>query len=221
MNSIGPLPNLDLRALLQAHQQELFTTFNCHQVGSIVSFDAAKQTATVKIAMQRLVFNQPQGAGEQLQLFPTIVEYPALVDCPVFVNSGGGSVLTMPVEAGDTCLILFNDRDFDTWFSTGSTVQPNTLRTHSLADGLILVGFRNLRNPVLSYSITDAELRNDKLGGQVSLGTKVGIKNNSTSLLTTLNAIISALSALDALKTGGSASGSIAAAQSQVTALLK
>ncbi len=201
MNSIGPLADLNLRALFQAYTQELMTTLNCHQVGQIQSFDAATQTATVRIMMQRQIFNQPQTAGEQLQLTPLTIDYPVLVDCPVFVYGGGGRVLTIPVKEGDSCLVLFNDRDIGSWFSTGSASKPETLRTHSLADGLVLVGFRNLQNPVEDFSEDAVELRNDDEGSKISLDDKVGISNESTSLKTALDSLMTALLAW--VNTGG------------------
>jgi hypothetical protein len=88
------------------------------------------------------------------------VDYPVLTDVPVFILSGGGFAVTFPVAAGDTCLVCFNDRDLDSWFQSNSAVPPNSARMHSLSDGLALVGFRSLANPVTTFSTTEAALRN-------------------------------------------------------------
>lgn len=224
MTALGSIQDPDLRALLQGLKTEIFAGLNCHQVGQIESFDAASQTATVSLLVQRVVFNLEQSLGAGLQLTPRIVNYPILVDIPVFVLSGGGAVITCPVAAGDSCLVLFNDRDLDNWFATGAPAQPNTARMHSIADGLALVGFRSKRNPVGAYSTTDAEIRNVPLGGRVSVGAKIAIANNSTDLKTALDALMTAL--LGWVDTHGDTPNpatiaALNAAKAQIDALLK
>jgi hypothetical protein len=159
LNPQGPIPNPDLSALLMAHKQEIFSSLRCHAVGSIVSFNAETQTASVQIAMKAVVFNQPQGIASPLQNTPTLVDYPVLTDVPVFVSAGGPAVITMPVAAGDSCLLKFNDRDLDAWFQSGAAVAPNSARMHSLSDALAIVGFRSRANPVPDYSPDDLEIR--------------------------------------------------------------
>ena len=155
------LPNL--RMLLDQYKQEVGYGLNCHEVGTIVSFDATKQTASVQIAVLRLL-----PGGET-------TPYPILTNCPVFVLSGGAAALTMPIAAGDTCLVLFNDRDLDIWATTGNTAVPNSGRFHDLSDGLVLVGFRHALNPVAGYLTTEAAL--------VNAGSKVSVANDGTIAL--------------------------------------
>lgn len=124
----------DMRALLDSFKLELFAALNSHALGEIVSYDAAKATASVQIKTLR------QFNGQYLS-------YPVLTDCPVYQMMGGSAFISMPITVGDPCLVLFNDWDIDNWFSTGATVAPNTPRAHSLSDGLVLVGFRNLAKP--------------------------------------------------------------------------
>jgi hypothetical protein len=193
-NSPSTVQNPDLRALLLQMKQEIFFTLNCHQIGKIISFDASKQTARVQLMVKRTVYNQEQAINGPLQTTPRIIDYPVLVDVPVFVHTGGTAVITLPVAPGDSCLVLFNDRDIDSWFSTGSNVQPNSQRAHSLSDGFALVGFRNAANPVANYSTTDAAMINS-LGGQILVGSKVNIQNQSGSLKTVFDQLIATLKA--------------------------
>lgn len=146
MTKLGPIQPPDLSALLNDYADHLLFRINCHQIGTILSFNETNQTASVALVVLRAV-------GD------TTIPYPVLVDVPVYVPSGGGAVLTMPIAAGDTCLVLFNDRDIDNWFENGATSLPNTDRSHSLADGLAIVGFRSKANSVANYSTTDAQLR--------------------------------------------------------------
>ena len=66
----------NLSTLIQAVKENIFFEFNCHQIGEIVSFNSASQTAEVIIKMKGLRNDK-------------IVDYPLLVDCPVVVMSGG------------------------------------------------------------------------------------------------------------------------------------
>lgn len=188
MDPLLPVPEPDLDALLKAWKSDIFSSLNCHQWGTILGFTQATQTATVQIAVRRQV---PQANGGQ----PIYVSkaYPVLVDVPVFINYGGPGYLTFPIAAGDVCLVLFNDRDFDQFWATGNVQDPNSPRMHDLSDGLAIVGFRTAVNPLTGYD-----------GGQtvlgwgttkVVLGPKVGIGNDATSLLTVLTNWINVLKA--------------------------
>ena len=146
MNGLGTITDPDLRTILNGLKAEVMSGLNCHQVGRIESYNVATQTATVSITMKRVVFNKEQTLNGQLQLQSNLVDYPILVDCPVFVLFGGGARLTMPIQAGDTCLVLFGDRDIDNWFAAGTTQAPNSARTHRLSDGFALVGYRHQQN---------------------------------------------------------------------------
>lgn len=205
----------DLRALLDSFKAELFSSFNAHKVGTVISFDATKQTASVQLS----TLAQVNGAQ---------IAYPVLTDCPVVVLNGGGATLEFPIAAGDTCVVLFNDTDLDKWFTTGNTAVPNTPRTHSLSDGLVLVGVRSLANPITSYDATKFRIRYKGAsvaidsggnvlvqapssaavtaltadGALVQLGSKVRIANSDTNLLVVLNDLIDVLKAW--VNTGGS-----------------
>lgn len=196
----------DLSTFVDMALRNTLLNLNCHLIGTIESFDASKQTASVSINL-KLDF-----AGQ-------LKEYPLLTDVPVFVLGGGNRAFTFPVRKGDTCLVLFHDRAIDNWFSTGNSTTPSSLRLHDLSDGFALVGFRSLANPVSEYDQTDVEVRNglSKLG----VGEKILVANATTDLLTVLNSLITALTTLNSVKSGGSAAAAIALAQLQVTSLLK
>lgn len=132
-----------LRGVLETQKSEILYGLNCHEVGHVVSFDSNTQTATVQIDVLRQIVDAGQIKN---------VPYPLLTDCPVHFPGGGDFSLQFPVTAGDTCLVLFNDRDIDLWFKTGNNVSPNTSRAHDLSDGLVLVGFRNLQKVLKNWT---------------------------------------------------------------------
>jgi hypothetical protein len=207
------IPAPDLRALLNLHKREVFSSLNCHQVGEIVSFNSALQTATVKIATNKQVVDYTKQPPAFVYL-----PYPLLTDCPVHFASGGSGRLTFPVTAGDPCVILFNDRDIDNWFEGGANTPPNSARAHDLSDGLVLVGFRNKVNALASFYASGAELA--FAGGRLRINDKVALDGALSSLKAVLNAVTTALTALDA-KTGPSAAAAIALAQIEIDNLMQ
>lgn len=117
---------------------------NCVQIGIIDSFDAVTQSASIKLALKRVVNIALDGTR-------TVAEYPILLQCPVMILSGGSAHLTFPIAAGDTCIVLFNDREIDNWYINGGVQIPNTPRLHDKADALAIVGIRNTQNAISAY----------------------------------------------------------------------
>lgn len=189
--------------MLNAHAQEVFSSLNCHQLGTIVSFNAGAQTASISMNVQRVVYNQLSEAdplsNQPTPITPQIIDYPVLVDCPVYLMTGGGSFISMPIKAGDTCLVLFNDRDIDSWFATGAVAPPPSSRMHSLSDGLALVGFRSQANKISGYSTANVVIHSDG---------RILFENETTTLKATLQLAADALTKLNA---GDNASTEIAA----------
>lgn len=209
----GPLPTPDLRALLDQIRQEVFYTFNCHQLGTIQSFDPTKQTATVSINVLRQVPDLTQNPSVYKS-----ISYPLLVDVPVFITSGGSGSLTFPIAQGDTCLVLFNDRDIDNWFASGNTVAPNTQRAHDLSDGLALVGFRSLANVIASFDTANAVLSYE--GGKIRVANKLDLVSQLTTMTLVMDKLYAALVSLNG-KTGPSAATQITAFQTEYQNLLQ
>lgn len=202
----APVADPDLTTYVDMKLREMLLNLNCHLIGTIESFDAAKQTASVSI-------------NYKLNFAGQLKEYPLLPDVPVFVLGGGNRGVTVPIVKGDTCLVLFNDRNVDNWFATGNVTSPANLRLHDLSDGFALVGFRSLANPVENYSTTDVQLRNAET--MLSLGERVYLANAVTNLYQVMDRMILALMALNTVKTGGSAAAEITVAQLEAIALLK
>lgn len=169
----SPVPP-DMRALLDSFKQEVLTTLNAHALGEVTAYDATNATCSVQIKTLR------QFNGQYLT-------YPLLTDCPVYQMMGGSAFISMPVTIGDPCLVLFNDWDIDNWFTTGNTAVPNTPRSHSLSDGLVLVGFRNLAklpavssndSIILANTDADAEMRIGPTTGMAIGDQQVTLKSN-------------------------------------------
>ena len=117
----------DLTEVLNELKNEIFANMNCIQIGKIQTVNS-NQTVEIQIQVKRRI------SGDKIS------DYPLLVDCPYFVLSGGGAYIDMPIKKGDPCLVLFNDRNIDNWWSTENVKEPSDRRKHNLSDGIALVG---------------------------------------------------------------------------------
>lgn len=175
-----------LKDLLDLFKKQILLILSCHHIGTIQSFNPANQTATATINYKKTFFQLDQTTKT---VVPVLQDYPVLIDCPVIVLGGGTSALTFPIEQGDECLVLFNDRDIDNWFQGGSGAAVSTQRLHSFSDAIILVGLRSLGNVLSGYDSTRAVLRNgDALVGVGEVLIKIA--NNTTTLNTLLQDLI-------------------------------
>lgn len=190
------LPNEpSLIDLLHQYKKDILLDFNCHHIGTIQVFNALTQTASVTINYVKtfFTFNELTGLKEA-----SLVNYPILAECPCIILGGGNGALTFPIQTGDECLVLFNDRDLDNWF-TGGTGSPNaTARLHSYSDAVALVGLRSLAHVLPAYDTSRVVLRNG-LGGTTMVGVGpalVKIANTTTTLNTLLQSLVSILKSL-------------------------
>lgn len=168
------IENVNLNEALNQLKRDIFVNLNCVQIGIIQSFNAENQTAKVRFAIKQV--DKIENDGIKI-----LKEKPILLEVPCFILYGGNAFITMPISAGDNCIILFNDREIDNWFMNGDVQAPNTRRAHDLSDAIAIVGLKNLQNTISGY-ITD--------GLRIAFGsdTRIDIKddaiNSVASLLT-------------------------------------
>lgn len=167
------------RDLLDLVKREIGFEFNCHAIGTIQSFDASEQTARVTLNYKQVLTVADASGKYVLQQ----KSYPPLDRVPVVVMQGGGGSLTFPITTGDECILLFNDRDIDNWFKSGSTTAPpTTARTHSLADAVAIVGLYSLKRSLANYDTTRAVLRKGNALVGVGNADKVKVSNGTDTL---------------------------------------
>lgn len=193
--------NPSLRDLLDLYQKQILLNFNCHHIATIQSFDKEKQTVQVTINYKHTYFIfEPKTQ----QYLPNLIDYPIIADCPLIVIGGGTARITFPISKGDQCILLFNDRDIDNWFS-GSTTSPNsTPRLHALSDCVALIGPNNLNTVIENYDDVRALLTNGTVKNGINPETnKLTLQNEDNtlndllqSLCTQLENLTTALAAL-------------------------
>lgn len=188
VQNLNPVGEPQLLDLLQLWRKDLLLSLNCHAIGSVQEFFPDDQTATVTLSYkQSYLARNPDGTYST-----KLSDYPALVKAPVIIYGGGGSgALTFPIAAGDECLVFFNDRDIDDWWSGKTAGPPPTNRLHSFADALIIVGPRSQLSKISGYDMDrglfaykDAKVGVGKNDALVLIG------NADTTLYTLVNTLI-------------------------------
>lgn len=183
--------NPTLQDLLDLVKKDIMISLNCHHIGTVQSFDAVKQTAEVTINYKKTYFERETNGLYR----PVLVDYPILIDCPVVVLGGGPVALTFPIAKGDECLVLFNDRDIDSWFQSGQVGPVASSRLHSFSDAIILVGIRSTGKAIADYDTTRGALRNGET--VVAVGESlVKIANATTTLNTLLQDLLTEIQAI-------------------------
>lgn len=145
-----------LKDLLDLHKKDVMLSMNCVSVATVQTFNSVNQTVTATINYKKTYMEK----NAQGQYNPVLKDYPILIDCPVVMLGGGPATLTFPIQQGDECLILFNDRDIDAWFASGQVGPLATQRLHSTADGFALVGVRSLSRSIVGYDQVNVALQN-------------------------------------------------------------
>lgn len=145
---------------------------------TIESFDSAKQRARVKIAYSQLMYD-----GGNL-------DYPILVDVPVFMMRWGGFTISMPVKAGNECAVLFSERSLARFKKFGATGEPpSNIRFFDLSDGWAICGLNSDKNLISSYDSDNLVIKSDN-GNTVFTLTddgKFSIENSSGEFVTALS----------------------------------
>ena len=149
----------DLSEVFERLKRDILKNLNCCKVATVVSFNpgVANQTPptlNVKIAQQVVTSVAPDGTK-------TFANYPVLENVPVWFMGGGGFSFTFPIAAGNECMLLFHDRDLDSWYFNGAGNPPNTPRLHDITDAIALVGLKSGPNALGGISTTSAQIRSD------------------------------------------------------------
>jgi hypothetical protein len=176
-------PNLNI--VLDSLKDNIFYSLNCHRVGIIQAFDSVKQTATITLVDKMVLsaFNQNDNYKD----------FAPLVDCPVIIYGNKEAWIDTPIAVGDECLVLFNDRDIDNWYKTGTTAAPLTNRTHDFSDAIAIVGLHSSVKAINGFDNSAFGLRYKNAKIIIKSNGKVSIVNQNGSLFNVLNNTLTAL----------------------------
>lgn len=119
----------------------------------INSFDEVAQTAVVQIAIREQIKINNKWVNQNFDVIP---------DVPIVMPRAGGFTLTMPVTAGDECILLVTDRCLNAWWANGGVQNQEVNRAHDYSDVVAILGPWSQPNVLPNYSTTSTQLRNDE-----------------------------------------------------------
>lgn len=142
---IRNLENL-LNTLMSTLKSDIRVALPC----IVTSFDATKQTISCKPSIRELVNINGKVSYKDL---------PELKDVPISVPRAGNWAITLPIQAGDECMVIFQDLCIDGWWFRGGVQNWNDLRRHDLSDAIAVFSPWSQPNTIPEYSTTYMEAR--------------------------------------------------------------
>lgn len=158
--------------------------------GRIVSFDAATQTATVQICIDKVF-------SSSLSIADSAIREP-IQGVLVHTSYGGGWSMTHPIAEGDTCKLSFSQAGYDHWLyedkDTAGTLdgvpKPWLKRQFSEDDGFCEVGFNTLPRAIQAFSPVNSEWRNEDATQIIRLKDDLDIEIESTTKITIIAPVV-------------------------------
>lgn len=135
--------------------------------GIIQAFDQTEQTVRVQPAIREVITGK--------DYTPVPVALPELLDVPIVLPRAGDYVITLPIKAGDECLVIFADQCIDAWWQNGGVQNQMEQRRHDLSDGFAILGTWSQPRRLESYSTNAMQLVNHKTGTGITVNEQ-GIK---------------------------------------------
>lgn len=185
---------INFNGTLDLLQNALMVRLNCHNIGRILEFDPITQLCTVEL-MQIKQFND--------QYFT-----PApITQVPLIMYGAGNAHITLPNPVGTICLLLFLDRNMDSFMETAEQYVPETSRMHDFTDCVALTTFKTLVNPVQNYDEKAISLLNESIvdevkketslrvypdGLEIKTSGKIKLANTSQNLATLMQNLLTA-----------------------------
>lgn len=202
--SLNSTPDLTetLYTVLEKAGKEL----NCMRVGIIQTFYADDLTVDVLLANKKTLNLNADGTQN--------VKNYALIRAKVCYCT---PYITYPLKAGDECILLFSDREIESWFINGNVNPESYPRLHDLTDAVAIVGLRSLPNMIniltnalhLFYGSSDIQILENQININSTLLNIVG--NTAQTGNTTQTGTITATS----LNATSAATGSFITADSK------
>lgn len=136
--------------------------------GSVESYDPLLQTCNVQLQVKRTL---PKADGSY-----ATESLPVLQNVPVQFSQAGDFFVSMPVQAGDTGLVIFTEMSLDQWRTKGSETSPGDVGRHTLTGAVFVPGLRPLAGTITPI---DADVADDLVVG-VKGGIQLRVKSSGT-----------------------------------------
>lgn len=156
----------DLTHTLKNAQEKTGAELNCCRVGFVKQFYPEDITADILIVNKRPLEQNPDGTQK-------VKDY-ALIRAKVCYCS---PYETFPLEENQEGILLFSDREIESWFINGQSNVLQYPRMHHLTDAIFIAGLRSLPRMIqilqealhLFYGGSDIQLWNDKINTNTTI----------------------------------------------------
>lgn len=121
--------DVDIYQVIKAFQAETFAKLNVMRIG-VIDEVLADNEVRCSITNKKLIKTNPDGTS-------TWRDYPPIF-AKVWYMGSGGSGIDYPLTTGTPCLLLFNDREFSSYFDSGQVSPLANLDMHSLSNAMAI-----------------------------------------------------------------------------------
>jgi hypothetical protein len=136
----------------------------------VESYDATKQTASVKIALKR-----KYDTGE-------VGERPIIPDIPVLFPKGKKFSFTFPLQKGDDVQLIFSQRSVERWRNESGISDPKDARKFHLSDAFIIPSAGRDSKPIAGATADKTRLVNDKAVIELQESGTIIVKNDIATI---------------------------------------
>lgn len=148
---------------LEALKDNISYNLNCVKVATVEQFFPDNLTVSCKISNKRVLGIKEDG-NQILQDYP-------LIYAKVHYLGWGNVGATYPISNGMEGFLLFNDRELETWFLTGTGGNLAYDRCHNLSDAIFICGLHSLPNMIqilvdcfhLYYGNSDIQIKDENI----------------------------------------------------------
>lgn len=126
--------------VLEALKDNINYNINCIKIAKVIEFFPNNLTVSCQV-MNKQMLGINQTGNQILQDYPIIY-------ANVHFFGWGDIGATYPIEEGMEGILLFNDREKETWFTTGETGNLAYNRCHNLSDAIFICGIHSLPNMI-------------------------------------------------------------------------
>ena len=148
--------------------------------GVIESFDAQKQSATVKPSIKTVYLN-----GQ-------VLDMPTLINVPIIFPQTENFGMTFPLEKGDGVLIEFSERSLERWLQNGHNSEPGIRRKFDINDAIAIPGLKTITDRVF-YDGKNVVIRFHQAKIKLQPDNKIAIGNDAAELFDILDRLITAI----------------------------
>ncbi|MBQ2175350.1 MAG: hypothetical protein II453_09885 [Alphaproteobacteria bacterium] len=124
----------------EALKDNINYNLNCVKIATVEQFFSDNLTVSCRVANKRVLGIKEDG-NQILQDYP-------LIYAKVHYLGWGSVGATFPITQGMEGILLFNDREIETWFLTGAGGNLAYDRCHNMSDAIFICGLHSLPNMI-------------------------------------------------------------------------